>query len=216
MSAFYRAACFGSANGFAAPGIPTDVSARERPDMLFNKKPDEIPAETGRRLPGSPPPAAEQAAAQARIKAGSPTQSVVDAWLTITGNLESQGDVRVEGQIAGDIRCANLVVGRDAMVTGDIVAEEAIVRGKVKGTIRANRVILQDTACVESAIYHKVLSVDEGATFDGTSCHRQQPHQEDEATARVVRAPAREVPVLDPYDRATGPSTGAGLHSVDA
>jgi cytoskeletal protein CcmA (bactofilin family) len=183
--------------------------------MLFNKKPeeklDEVRAEPERRLSGSPP-ATPPASAPSRVQIGSPTQSVIDAWLTITGNLESQGDVRVEGQIAGDIRCANLVVGRDATVSGDIVAEEAVVRGKVRGTIRANRVILQDTACVESAIYHKVLSVDEGATFDGTSCHRQQPHLEDEATARVVR---REPSMLEPFER-NGPSAGADLHSVDA
>ena len=188
--------------------------------MLFNKKPDETPPEssrldsTPRRLPPSPP-AIEHAAAPSRVQLSSPTQSVIDAWLTITGNLESQGDVRVEGQISGDIRCANLIIGRDATVSGDIVAEEAVVRGKVKGTIRANRVILQDTACVESAIYHKILSVDEGASFDGQSCHRQQPHQEDEATARVVRTP-REVPVMEPFDRINASPAGSGLHSVEA
>jgi cytoskeletal protein CcmA (bactofilin family) len=180
--------------------------------MLFNKKPDETPAE-GRRSPGSPP---ATAAVPSPVQAGSPTQSVVDAWLTITGNLESQGDVRVEGQVAGDIRCANLVIGRDATVSGDIVAEEAVVRGRVKGIIRANRVILEDTACVESAIYHKVLSIDEGASFEGQSCHRQQPHQEDEANARIVRTVPREVPTLEPFDRSNGPATGTGLHSVDA
>jgi cytoskeletal protein CcmA (bactofilin family) len=178
--------------------------------MLFNKKPDDITPE--RRVSASQR-AAEQAPAP---RVGAQTQSVIDAWLTITGNLESQGDVRVEGQIAGDIRCANLVVGRDASVSGDIVAEEAVVRGRVKGTIRANRVILQDTACVESAIYHKVLSVDEGASFDGQSCHRQQPHQEDEATARIVRTPPREVPVLEPFERSNGPTVGTGFQSVDA
>jgi cytoskeletal protein CcmA (bactofilin family) len=186
--------------------------------MLFNKKPGETSSESrlesGRRLPLSPP-AKEHSGPPSRVQVGSPTQSVIDAWLTITGNLESQGDVRVEGQISGDIRCANLVVGRDATVNGDIVAEEAVVRGKVKGTIRAHRVILQDTACVESAIYHKVLSVDEGASFDGQSCHRQQPHQEDEATARVLRT-QREVPVIEPFDRAHAPTAGAGLQSVDA
>jgi cytoskeletal protein CcmA (bactofilin family) len=182
--------------------------------MLFNKKPDEISAE-GRRLPTSPSAVVARAKAPSRGQIGSPTQSTIDAWLTITGNLESQGDVRVEGQISGDIRCANLVIGRDASVCGDIIAEEAVVRGKVKGTIRANRVILQDTACVESAIFHKLLSVDEGASFDGQSCHRQQPHQEDEATVQVVRTPPREVPAIEPYDRADGPLPGAGLHSVD-
>jgi cytoskeletal protein CcmA (bactofilin family) len=110
-------------------------------------------------------------------QSGAATQSVIDAWLTITGTLESEGDVRVEGQIRGDIRCAHLVVGKEATVSGDIIAEEAVVRGKVKGSIRANRVILQDSACVESDIYHKTLSIDEGACFDGQSCHRQQPFQ---------------------------------------
>jgi cytoskeletal protein CcmA (bactofilin family) len=166
--------------------------------MLFTKKPDDMQA--GRT-------AAAVAAAPSRVQMGSPTLSVIDAWLTITGNLESQGDVRVEGQISGDIRCANLVIGREATVSGDIVADEAVVRGKVKGTIRANRVILQDTACVESAIYHRVLSVNEGASFEGQSCHRQQPHLEDEATARVVRTPPREMPAMEPFD---------GLRSVDA
>lgn len=189
------------------------MSQQERDlTMLFNKRPDEIPAE--RRMPARLP-AAEQAMAPARVPAGSPILSVIDAWLTITGNLESQGDVRVEGQISGNIRCASLVVGRDAMVTGDIVAEEAIVRGRVKGTIRANRVILQDTACVECAIYHKVLSVSEGASFDGQSCRRQQPHQADVATALVVRTP-REAPVIEPLDRPNSTAGGAGLQPLDA
>jgi cytoskeletal protein CcmA (bactofilin family) len=182
--------------------------------MLFNKRRDEISPEG--RLLRRAPPAAAQASEPSRIHVGSPTLSVIDAWLTITGNLESQGDLRVEGQISGDIRCANLVIGRDAAVSGDIVAEEAVVRGKVKGTIRANRVILQDTACVESTIYHKVLSVNEGASFDGQSCHRQQPHLEDEATAHVVRTAPREMSAIDTFDRANGPLAGTGLQSADA
>ena len=180
--------------------------------MLFNKKSDGSSIES-RRLPDTHP-AAQHATRTSRVQAGSPAQSVIDAWLTITGNLESQGDVRVEGRVAGDIRCNNLVVGRDATVNGDIVAEEAVVRGKVKGTIRANRVILEDTAYVESVIYHKVLSVDEGATFDGQSCHSTQPHEVEEASARIVRSEldAR----IEAFDRSNGPVAGAGAHAVDA
>jgi cytoskeletal protein CcmA (bactofilin family) len=179
--------------------------------MLFSKKPDESAAES-RRLSGTRP-TADTAVPPPRTPIGSHTQSVIDPWLTITGNLESQGDVRVEGQVAGDIRCANLVVGRDATVSGDIIAEEAIVRGRVKGTIRANRVVLQDTACVESAIYHKVLSIDEGASFDGQSCQRQQPHQDEEATARLGR-PGRDMPAADAFG--SNGSVTAGFQPADA
>jgi hypothetical protein len=61
-----------------------------------------------------------------------------------------------------------------------------------------------------------VLSIDEGASFDGQSCHRQQPQQEDEATARIVRTAPREVPTIETFERSNGPATGTGLHSVDA
>lgn len=179
--------------------------------MLFNKKPDDN--STGSRRPSAGSPAGGAQATSSRAPVGSSTLSVIDPWLTIIGSLESQGDVRVEGQISGDIRCANLVVGRDATVSGDIIANEAIVRGRVKGTIRANRVILQDTACVESAVYHKVLSVDEGATFDGQSCHRTQPHQEDEATALIV-TPGRDTPAITPFER--GSNADTGLQVLDA
>ena len=185
-------------------------------DMLFNKKPQSsgsyAPAPDSRMPIGLPQ--LDQAPAASRAQSGSATQSVIDAWLTINGNLESEGDVRVEGQINGDIRCAHLVVGRDATVSGDIIAEEAAVRGKVKGSIRANRVILQDSACVESDIYHKTLCVDEGACFNGQSCHRQHPFQDGEAASSP--GGMRKVVAIEPVARPNGPVADDGQRSVGA
>ena len=185
-------------------------------DMLFNKKPEGsgsyAPATDSRMPVGLPQ--LDQAPATARAQGGSATQSVIDAWLTINGKLESEGDVRVEGQINGDIRCAHLVIGRDATVSGDIIAEEAVVRGKVKGSIRANRVILQGSACVESDIYHKTLCVDEGACFNGQSCHRQHPFQDGEA--RAEPGGTRKVSAKEPAERANGPSAKDALRPLGA
>jgi cytoskeletal protein CcmA (bactofilin family) len=143
--------------------------------MLFNKKLDEeLDAEFSARrasspsLPADAPPAARKPGAP-------PTRSVIDAWLTITGNLQSEGEVQVDGKINGDIRCAHLTVGKEASIIGNITAEEVVVRGRVKGVIRANRVILQDSARVESEIFHKRFSIEEGAIFDGHSRIRENP-----------------------------------------
>jgi cytoskeletal protein CcmA (bactofilin family) len=143
--------------------------------MLFHKKPgEELDADVSARRPPSAMPAPDAVAA-ARKPGTHPTRSVIDAWLTITGNLQSEGEVQVDGKINGDIRCAQLTVGKDASIVGNITADEVIVRGKVKGVIRANRVILQDSARVESEIYHKRFSIEEGAIFDGHSRIRENP-----------------------------------------
>ena len=146
--------------------------------MLFNKKAeDEFTSDfvTGKRSMTTPGLPADQAIAAARKTGGTPTRSVINSWLTITGNLESEGEVQVDGQIHGHIRCTHLTVGRDATIEGNITADEVVVRGTVKGLIRANRVILQDSAHVRSEIYHKKLAIEEGASFEGNSRRCEDP-----------------------------------------
>lgn len=162
--------------------------------MLFNKKAEEEfrhDFSATKRPSITTPSVVEPSVPAARKANGAPTRSVIDAWLTMTGNLQSEGEVQVDGQIHGDIRCAHLTVGRDAKVDGNITAEEVVVRGKVTGVIRANRVILQDSAHVESQIFHKKLSIEEGACFEGTS-HRS----EDPLTA--------EMPDVKPINKGNG------------
>ena len=43
------------------------------------------------------------------------------------------------------------------------------MRGKVKGTVRAKRVILQASGQVEGDIHHDTLTMEEGAPFKGAS-----------------------------------------------
>jgi len=106
---------------------------------------------------------------------GAPTRSVIDGWVVITGSLMSHGEVQVEGRIIGDICCTHLIVGEHAAITGSIIAQEVFVRGTVAGTIRAKRVILQESARVDSEIYHELLSIEEGARFHGRTRLNQDP-----------------------------------------
>lgn len=156
--------------------------------MLFNKKPQdefstdfttsyssERPVAYGAMSSDSMPTQAPRKAAAGNAS----TRSVIDSWLTIRGDLESEGEVQIDGKVNGDIRCAHLVVGKDAIIVGNIIAEEVIVRGKVKGTIRAINVTLQDTAVVESEVFHKSLAIEQGACFDGISRRRDEPMKAD-------------------------------------
>lgn len=156
--------------------------------MLFNKRHDEEPpydaAAVYRNGATAPAPS------HAQVKPANATRSVIDPWLLITGNLEGEGELQVDGKVRGDIRCAHLIVGKEATITGNIIANEVVVRGTVKGIIRANRVILQSSARVESEIYHKTLAIEEGACFEGTARLRQEPMKEDAVKPQVAELQA--------------------------
>jgi cytoskeletal protein CcmA (bactofilin family) len=70
---------------------------------------------------------------------------------------------------------ARLVVGKDGAINGCVTADEVIVRGGVNGVIRAHRVTLLDSARVESDIFHKTLTVEAGACFQGQVRFREDP-----------------------------------------
>ena len=107
-------------------------------------------------------------------KASAPTGdgalSIVAAGMTVTGDVESNGVVKVEGTIEGTIRCARQVlVGRQGRVKGDIVTREAVIGGRVDGTISgAERVEIQSSAIVSGDIHAKSLVVVEGAQLNGS------------------------------------------------
>jgi len=138
--------------------------------MLFNNKKLEEHITDTIPLRKDPQPSTDHAHAMLRMSGGPASRSVIDACLVITGNLQSERDVQVDGELNGDIRCSQLIVSRDATINGNIVADEVVVRGRVKGIIRADQVMLQDTAQVESEIFHKSLVIEQGAIFDGQSC----------------------------------------------
>ena len=92
---------------------------------------------------------------------------MLDCSVRLTGDLWSHGDIQIDGHLCGNISCVQLIVSTGAVVTGVIVAEEVVIRGKTTGIIRATRVLLQATARVESEIIYESLTVDEGASFEG-------------------------------------------------
>ena len=102
-------------------------------------------------------------------ESGQAAPSLIGDDLTITGNIISQGEIQVNGNVQGDIHCASLVVGEDAEITGSVVADDVVVRGRLIGTIRGQRLSLQNSCHVEADISHKSLVIEQGAFFEGKS-----------------------------------------------
>jgi cytoskeletal protein CcmA (bactofilin family) len=100
--------------------------------------------------------------------------STIVSSLLITGNIESAHDLEIDGKIIGDVTCAALTVGKDATVTGSIRARQVVVRGRVAGSIHAEFIILQHSARVDADLHQELLTIEEGAEFNGRSRPRSQ------------------------------------------
>lgn len=107
------------------------------------------------------------------------SNSIIDEWLTMTGDLESEGDILIKGKVRGNIKCKLLIIDKMASVDGGMIAEEVVVRGATKGTIRANRVIFEETAHVDSEIFHRSFAVEEGARIKGALHFTDDPMVEE-------------------------------------
>lgn len=95
--------------------------------------------------------------------------SLVAEGVRIHGNLETAGDLHLDGTVEGDIRVGFLVIGETGAVTGAIHADAVEVRGRVTGVICARRVKLWSTARVDGDISHTEIAIEAGAHFEGRS-----------------------------------------------
>ena len=95
--------------------------------------------------------------------------SLVAEGVRMTGNVETSGDLHLDGAVDGDLRVGMLVIGEAGSVSGAIHADAVEVRGRVKGVICARRVKLWATARVDGDISHTELAIEAGAHFEGRS-----------------------------------------------
>lgn len=97
-------------------------------------------------------------------------KSVIGNDLKIIGQglkIISQGTLQVDGEVEGDVRGAEVIIGEKGRVTGTVAAERVIVRGRISGVIRGVTVALQSSSRVEGDIHHMSLAIEQGAEFDG-------------------------------------------------
>ena len=96
--------------------------------------------------------------------------SVIGKDLHIGGEkiiIVCESRLQVDGEIVGDIASREIVIGQTASVTGSVAAESIEVLGNVNGAIRGMRVARKPSAKVDGDIVHQILTIDEGAHFDG-------------------------------------------------
>jgi len=98
--------------------------------------------------------------------------SLIGAGTTIKGDIVSNGDVRIDGVLKGNITgSAKILIGQDGVVEGDIEGQQADILGKVSGKVMVKDLLnLRGKALVRGNIYAGKLQIEPTVTFNG-ECH---------------------------------------------
>jgi cytoskeletal protein CcmA (bactofilin family) len=154
--------------------MPTE----EGNDMLGIKgKPDQLPP-VAANLTAVPPPPPQRAPVEPPTPGAAPrpeTICSIGTGTSIVGNIVCDGPAQFYGHVEGEVRGSELLIGDGAQVVGNVIAQEVVIRGRIKGTIRAVRVKLQAGGVVEGDIFHRSLSIEDSSLFEGSSRRVENP-----------------------------------------
>ncbi len=95
--------------------------------------------------------------------------NIIGEGTEIKGDINSNGDIRIDGKIHGKIFSkAKVVIGTTGEVNGDITCCNADISGKIDGEIKVQELLfLKSTSCIEGQITTEKLVIESGAEFNG-------------------------------------------------
>lgn len=97
--------------------------------------------------------------------------TTISGGVIIEGKLTSNGNVRIDGRVNGDINAnGSIIIGESGEVTGEINADIINLGGKVTGTVNAReKLVLEAKSILKGDLITKILVIEAGAYFEGKS-----------------------------------------------
>ncbi len=120
--------------------------------------------------------------------------SLIGAGTTMKGDITSNGDLRIDGTLVGNIHCsAKVVIGAGGVVQGDINGQQADIMGKVTGTINVKDLLqLKGGSHLNGNIQAAKLQIEPTANFNG-ECHMTAPVVEHSSNGKATAEIKREI-----------------------
>lgn len=169
-------------------------------------------------------------------------QSVLGAGVRVKGEIESDGELEIRGQVIGDIyHAGRLVIAPGARCASNILADQLVIAGEVRGNVTArDQLELLPTGQLFGDATCARLMVAPGAVFQGATrmaqapappalpAPREMPAARESQTLREAQSPReilapRSVPLDGPLailseplgEGVREPLISLGVHAVD-
>lgn len=126
----------------------------------------------------------------------SKTLSIISSSTTVVGKMQVENDLRVDGNVNGDIvSSGKVVIGPEGCVRGNIRSKSIDLRGKIYGDVTVSEImIMKETAYYKGLVVARNLEIEAGAKFFGNCKMDEESSKEKSA---VHTESVEEEPVMD-------------------
>ncbi len=139
---------------------------------------------------------------ESTVSASTPNTNVVGPGITLNGDVDTLGNLLVEGIIKGDVKAESMMaISKTAEVEGNVKAKSAQISGKVTGEIDVQDIlVLSSSAIVIGDITSSKLVVESGAQFNGscTMMSNDAAAKMKAANAKAASATSTSLPTSPP------------------
>lgn len=108
----------------------------------------------------------------AKLNEGETTAAInlISTGTEITGNITSTGDIRIDGNLNGNLNTrGKVVIGPSGRVKGEVVCKNLEVSGTIEGKVAIENLLnLKASSKINGEIMTSRLSIEPGAKFTGT------------------------------------------------
>jgi len=98
------------------------------------------------------------------------TINLISVGTDITGDVKSNGDIRIDGTLNGNLNTkGKVVIGTTGKVKGEVICKNSEVAGIIEGKIMVGQLLnLKSSSKINGEIVTSKLSIEPGAVFSGT------------------------------------------------
>ncbi len=99
-----------------------------------------------------------------------PSRNSLGCGTKLTGDIESNGDFRIDGKLIGTIKTkGKVVIGATGFVEGEVICQNADIEGIVKAKVQVSELLsLRAESKLDGDVTTGKISIEPGARFSGS------------------------------------------------
>src|SRR3954465_849757 len=172
-------------NPTATPGTSTTPSTTgSKPNPESEKEPPKGRPAVNPSSPLSSEPTPVSAARNSIVNSNE--QATIGKSLIIKGEVTGSEALYIDGPVEGSINLAGnrVTIGRNGVVSANVVAREIVIIGKVRGNLNASdRVDIRNEGSLTGDVIAQRISIEDGAFFKG-GIDIQKPNQQQKVNGK--------------------------------